>query len=159
MKRFLVFALVLMVAFSAVACSNGQGTVSAQKIDGSLEEIMTKIYAGVTGEFASLGNTVVTKENLVYYLGAEDLPFVEALASEPMMSSVAHSVVLVRVAPGTDIEAAKKSIKEKIDGRKWICVEVDPANILVDNVGDLVLLVMDNEKSADLVASFKALAQ
>lgn len=159
MKKILSIALILVVALSLVACKSSGQDKGAISIPGTLEEIMKSIYAGVDAEFASLGNTPVSKENVAYYLGTEEIKFTEALASEPMMSSIAHSVVLVRVEAGTDIEAAKQMIKDKVDGRKWICVGVEDANILVENVGDLILLVMDNEQSKALVDSFKALAK
>lgn len=159
MKKILSMTLVLIIAFSAIACNSTADSKADPSISGSLEEIMKSIYAGVDAEFSVLGNTVVTKENVAYYLGTEEIKFTEALASEPMMSSVAHSVVLVRVEAGTDIEAAKQMIKDKVDGRKWICVGVEDANILVENVGDLIVLVMDNEQSQALADSFKALAK
>ena len=39
----------------------------------------------------------------------------EILASEPMMGSIAHSVVLVRIKDGANIEDAKTKIKENVN--------------------------------------------
>ena len=39
----------------------------------------------------------VTEENLSYYLGVDKLDYKEALASESMVGSTAHSIVLVRM--------------------------------------------------------------
>lgn len=42
-----------------------------------------------------------------------------------MIISVPHSVVVIEMNEGADIEAAKQSIKENADGRKWVCVGVE----------------------------------
>lgn len=137
--------------------SNGASTAGGN-IAGTLEEIMTKLYAGIAEEqLPKLSNTQLTKENEEYYLGVSDLEFVEGLASEPMMSSVAHSVVLVKVKAGTDIAKAKADIKEKVDPRKWICVGVEPDDVIVESKGDLIVLIMDSEIGKDLQKNFQAL--
>ena len=55
-------------------------------------------------------NTEVTEENIEYYLGTKDIEYKEALASESGVGSIAHSVVLVRMKDGSDIEDAKQKI-------------------------------------------------
>jgi len=47
-----------------------------------------------------LMNTEVNEENVEYFLGTKDIEYEEALASEPGIGSIAHSVVLVRVKDG-----------------------------------------------------------
>ena len=64
-----------------------------------------------------------------------------------MMSSIAYSVVLVRMKDGADIEAAKTKIKEKIDPRKWFCVEVPEEDIIVKNKGNLIILIMVEDEN------------
>jgi len=75
----------------------------------------------------------LTKENQAYMLGVDNFDFIEGIASEPMMSSQAHSVVLLTVKEDSDIEAIKEDIKANVDGYKWICVGVEPENIIVDS--------------------------
>lgn len=119
-------------------------SASKPSLSGSMEDIIQKIYDKV-GYDVSTSNTEVTGDNMQYYLGTTDIAYKKALASEPMMSSVAHSVVLVQVEEGADIASIKKKIKENVDGRKWICVGVEDENILVDNVGNYIMLVMDED--------------
>ena len=91
--------------------------------------------------------------------GAEGLDIVEAYACEPMMSSVAHSVCLIKMAEGSDIEAAKTAIRENVNPRKWICVSVEPENIRVESIGNLILLVMDNNHCQQITDNFLELAK
>lgn len=141
-------------------CLFGCGKKEAN-IEGSLDEIMVKLYeeAGIKdGDILSLGNVDVTKETLFYYLGVEDLDYKEALASESMVSSIPHSVVLVRMNENANIEKAKKVIKEKINPKKWIYTEVEPANVIVESWGDMIVVIMDNEYAKELKNSFSKLA-
>lgn len=167
-KRLMAMVLAAALVLGLGACglggdkdpSGGQGPGSSQDggenngpaISGSMEEIIGKIYEKA-GYQVETSNTEVTAENAEYYLGTEDIKFKKALASEPLMSSIAHSTVLVELEDGTDIAAVKKSIKDNVNGYKWVCVGVEPENILVENVGNYVLLVMD-EKASDFMDAF-----
>ena len=54
---------------------------------------------------------------------------------------------------GADIEAAKQSIKENADGRKWICVGVEDEDIRVESAGNYILLAMA-DNSEEYIANF-----
>lgn len=155
MKKFISMLLTFMLALSVVACSNGKS--SSSNVEGNLTDIMAKVYEGV--EAPMLAQTEVNSENLSYFLGVESLDFKEALASEPMINAIAHSVVLVRVNDGVDVEKAKTEIKAKVDPRKWVCVGVEDNNVIVDSIGDLIILIMDNESSEALHKNFQNLAK
>jgi len=157
MKKIISILLMFLISLSAVACKNTKSDSS--NIEGSLSDIMAKIYKGTENNSPKLMQTEVTSENLSYYLGIETLDFKEALASEPMMTSIAHSVVLVKVNDGVDIEKTKTAIKEKVDPRKWICVGVEDNNVIVDSIGDLIVLIMDNENPDTLHKNFKNLSK
>lgn len=125
----------------------------------SLIDIMGAMYSNVKDGIPAnrLNTTEITSDNLSYFLGVDKLDFVEGLACEPMMMAQAHSVCLIRVKDGTDVEQVKKDIRAKVDPRKWICVGVDEENIYVENIGNLILLVMDNSNPTGLVEGFKKL--
>jgi len=118
--------------------------------------MMSKLYTGVTQELPMLANTPITAENIEYYLGTSDIDYVEGIASEPMMSSIAHSVCLIIVKDGADIEKIKNDIKENVDPVKWICVSVEEDDVIVDSKGNIVVLIM-SEHSEEIHDSFKTL--
>lgn len=157
MKKFISILLMFLVSLSAVACTNSNG--SSSNVEGSLTDIMAKVYEGTEDTSPMVAQTEVTSENLSYYLGVETLDFKEALASEAMINAIAHSVVLVRVNDGVDIEKTKTEIKEKVNPRKWICVGVEDENVIVDSIGDLIILIMDNENSDKLHKNFQNLSK
>lgn len=125
----------------------------------SLLEMLGSIYAGADDRLSTayLQTTQITKENLSFYLGVDQLDFEEGIACEPMMTAQAHSVCLVRVKKGVDVEQVKKDIAAKVNPNKWICVGVEPENIRVENIGNLIILVMDNRAADQMIKNFRAL--
>lgn len=152
MKKLLLLLSICVFAFATVGCTQ-------KNIEGSLEEIMTKVYKDIKQEELPmmLGNVEVNSENVEYYLGSDEIEFEEALASESGVGSIAYSVVLLRAKKGADIEALKKQIKESVNPAKWICVSVEEKNIIVDNKGDLVILIMSNNLSTEIHEGFQNL--
>ena len=148
MKKVLMIITLSMVLFLNTGCKS-------DNIEGSLSDIMAKLYEGIDSDsLEDLENIVVDSENQDYYIGDVSFKYTEALASEPAMSSVAHSVVLVRVKDTLDIEKYKEEIKKKVDPEKWVCVSVDENNVYVENKGNLILLVMDDENGSAIRDNF-----
>ena len=135
MKRLGLFAVLLIAAVLLSGCGN-------KNVEGKLEDLMAKVYENVPEEEKPmmLMNTEVNEENVEYYLGTADIEFEEALASESATGSIAHSVVLVRVKDGANIDDIKTKIEENINPRKWICVEAE--EVVVKNKGNLIILIM-----------------
>lgn len=119
----------------------------------SFEDIINQMYESAELELPMMGNMPLDRESMVYMLGVDNFDFVEGLVSEPMMGSFAHSVVIFTVEEGADIETIKSDIKNNVDGRKWICVGVEDENILVENVGNTIVLIM-SEASEALAEAF-----
>lgn len=143
MKKKLLLVVILMGALFLTGCGN---------IEGSLEDIMAKVYANIPENERPmmLMNTVINDENVEYFLGSKDIEYEEALASEPGIGSIAHSVVLVRTKKGADVEAIKDKIEKNVDPRKWVCVGVEKDDIVVESEGDLIILIMvEDEKTRD----------
>lgn len=133
-------------------------------LEGSLQDILKQIYetADVSDDdrawlLSSMVTIDITEENMTFYIGVQSADVEEGIASEPMMSSIAYSLCLVRVKPGTDVEQLKADIKANVNPRKWVCVDVMEENVLVENIGDVVLLVMNDNHAHALRDAFLAL--
>lgn len=154
MKKKLFVLLLVFCLLLTVGCGK------EKNVEGTLADLMSKVYEAMPEDDRPmmLTNIEVTKENESVYLGSEDIEFKEALASESMVGSIAHSVVLVRANDGQDVEKLKADIKANVNPRKWICVGIDDeSNVIVDSIGDLVILIMDNDYAQKLDESFKNL--
>ncbi len=124
--------------------------------------LMTMDFAAADGKYTIVGEEVA-KEEFVSYLAsfigadAEKIALTEAIVCEPMMTSRAHSVAVLRVKEGTDTSMVKKEIRDNVNPRKWVCVGVNPKNVKVENIGNLVLLVMDDAAGDQMSANFRSL--
>ncbi|MDD3165705.1 MAG: hypothetical protein PHS97_07595 [Oscillospiraceae bacterium] len=122
--------------------------------DASLSDIIADILDGVS-DLPMVGDIELTAENFSYYTFIDAIDGAEAMASEAMIGSIAHSVVLVRLPAGSDAETVAKDIKDNANPRKWICVEAEQVTVTVR--GNLVLLVMSSTATADAItANFEA---
>ena len=148
MSKKVIWTIVAVVAVVAIAVVAVVFLKPVEKnVEGTLEELMAKVYAGIPEEnLPMLMDIPVDSESVEGFLGTTEVTFKEAVAREPMMSSVPHSVVLVRLNDAKDADAAVEKIKASVNPRKWICVEA--SNVIVKSKGDLVILIMSNETLA-----------
>lgn len=157
-KILAIIAVIVVVVAAIVLVVSLMGPKAEKNVEGTLEELMPKLYAGIPeDEMPMLTTNPVTAENVEYFLGTSDIEYKEALASEPLMSSIAHSVVLVRLNSADQAEAVKEKIKNNINPAKWICVEVQQEDVKVESRGDLVVLIMVNEQSGKILENFNNL--
>ena len=152
-KIFLVLLLVVSV-FTLTGC--GKESSSSKNIDGSLDDIMTKLYDGLSEDDMPMmmENLKLTDENFKQYAFV-DADYSEAIVSEPMIGSIAHSVVLIRLNDGVDADKVVQDIKDNVNPRKWVCVEAE--NVYVLRKGNLVVLIMSNELANPIKENFENL--
>lgn len=167
MKKIIILSIALILIIGLTAC-NPNGDTQAPAMDPvlneSLESILDKIYetADLSEDFkeyslSTLLKTEITEERSEYYFGKEGIEFEEALASEPMMMPSAYELTLVRVKEDADIEKLKEEIRENVNPNKWICVGVDPENVVVDSIDNLIIIIMSDSECEALHDAFLAL--
>ena len=162
MKK-IILSLMLALSLFLVACGG------KETFDMPLNEVLEKVYEGVEDfplEYmnnvdtaadhseleAMLEGTGITVEeylgNLVAGSTCTSAKYEQVIISEPFNTSIPHSVVLIKLAEGEDVEAVKAEIKQNADPRKWICVEADM--VVVESIGNVVLLVMSSETATPI---------
>ena len=154
MKKLFLCLMALVAIVTLFGCS-------AKKADGSLEELMTKIYSGADAQYPMRATQAITpdmSDKFEYYFGTSNIKFQEALASDAIFNSIAHSVVLIRVSRDENVSALMDRIKKSNVGMKWICAGVPQNEVIVDNIGDLVVIIIDKDNPKALHNSFKKLA-
>ena len=162
-----VVAVMAVVAGIYFICSKGKDAIaSASNLEPitsneDLTALVNKIYEGVNIEMPMLMSQpvdVTDADAVKYMTGLDNGNDIEyAVVSEPMMSSQAYSLVLVKVKQGANVEAVAKKMNENIDNRKWICVTAE--KVYTTSSGDVVCLVMSKEDTAKAVYNnFKTIA-
>lgn len=156
-KKSIIAIIVVVLLLAAVAVGAFFFMSPEKNVEGSLEDIMTKLYAGISEDELPmmLGNIEVAREDIQYYIGTNEVSYKEALVSESGVGSIAHSVVLLRLNDAADAENVVSKVKESADPRKWLCVEAE--NVIVKSKGDLVVLIMSNELAPKLEENFDGL--
>ena len=141
----------LIALFFATLLLVGCGEQKEKNIEGTLDEILTKLYADFKEDEMPMLDKINFLEKMEgatdeehsdrikYYIGSDKIEAKEVLASEPMMSSIAYSVVLVRMEEKADIEKAKTEINNNVN------VAIARAKKLA-NIMKLVKMKMINSK-------------
>ena len=112
---------------------------------------LAQLTEGATPEEMMLMNVEVPADSYEYLLF---IPYIEgsyAVVSEPMIGSIAHSVVLLQLPEDADAQAVAAEIETNMDPRKWICVEAEASWVKVS--GQYVLMVMSSQEAADVIAA------
>ena len=120
-----------------------------------METLLNSIVEVQPVEFMGMAMPVdlTDVDALPYFTGLTSAEgVVEAAVFEPMIGSIAFSMVAVQVAEGTDAAAVAEAMKSGIDTRKWICVEAN--DLLVATSNDVALLIMVDSNNGLTAQSF-----
>ncbi len=148
MKKLIALILALvMVATVATACG-GKSESAKTPLAGTMEENVNKIIEKCPVEFKG-GLMPVdladTSEDGLWMLSrntglesAEKLK--EVAVYEPMMGSIAFSLVLARVNDAADAKTVAQEMSDNIDTAKWVCVQADQK--ITVGYSDVVMMIM-----------------
>ena len=163
MKKVISMLLAFAMVFGLTACGGSaepEQTVPAVSLEGTMEELVNQVITEQPVEF--MGGIMPvdladTSEDglwaIKYYTGLDNAEQIEDVAVyEPMMGSIAFSLVMVRAKDEVATKTLAESMKAGIDQRKWICVEAD--DLMVTGFGDVVMLIMVGSDSGMTAQSF-----
>ncbi len=170
MKKKIAFILMAVMLTGAVtACGENTGRTSDEVQTqtqeeqgmvhlGSAEEVaafMDEMYANIPTDMVPMSLATMELDlqdidTVSYHTGLTDLSQIEGIAiSEPMMSSVAYSVVYIRTKDGADAEQIRQTLMDNVNPAKWLCVTAEKQ--VAGLFGDDVFFVMAAADTADLV--------
>ena len=154
MKKTIIIIVSILVVIALVVGAvfllnnRGEKSVLSMATSEDLENIINSIYEKANIELPMLMTNVVDVsdvEAVTFSTGLKSNENIEqVVVSEPMMTSQAYSLVLVKVKEGADVESIKKEMVDNIDTRKWICVTAD--TLYATNHSNLICLVMSREE-------------
>lgn len=164
-KKRMVFLFLITASLLLISCGKADGKdTSSPKLVGSLSEIMDSVYenADLSQDFrdslAGFDSGEIPAESAEYLIGTTDVAYDESFYSMPMMNVIPYQCILLRLPEDADVDAAKQTLADHADPRKWICVEAE--SVIVENVGDVVLFVMgDSQTTNALQTAFLALGE
>ena len=161
MKKMIAMLLTLVMLLSFAACGAATNSTttpteaSKPALEGTLEEILNKVIEKNPVEFMGgvMPVDLADPDAVKYMTGLDSAESVkEAAVYEPMIGSIAFSMVAVQVAEGADAEAVAEAMTTGIDTRKWICVEAN--DLMVATSEDVALLIMVDSNNGLTAQSF-----
>ncbi len=150
MRKPTMILLILLLLAATLGCAANNGANSqASALDSlTLEEIMDKVLSNVS-DLPSVQNVALTSDNFETFAFIPMPDNTEGLVSEGMISSIAHSVVLVRAKDDATASTIADEMRANANPSKWICVTAEKTEVLQS--GRLVMLVMSFETTANTI--------
>ena len=143
-----IFALLLLTLSACGGGSSSEGSSPSANVEGELTDLFAKIYSNAGVDAPGTLEVPLDDSNKAAFIGTNEVSFTEGLASEAAIMTIPHSMVLLRIDQTADAEKVKQLIKDNVDPRKWICTGVEEDQVIVDNIGNLVFLVMSIDAEA-----------
>lgn len=167
MKKTIIIVITILIIIALIIgavflLNKKEVPVVSMETSQDLENIINSIYEKANIELPKLMTNVIDINDELALKSSTGLSNKEnieqVVISEPMMTSQAYSLVLVKVADGADVENIKKEMVDNIDTRKWICVTAD--KLYATNHNNLICLVMSREELAKpIYNAFKNVVQ
>ncbi|MFI3206707.1 MAG: hypothetical protein R3Y33_05625 [Clostridia bacterium] len=174
MKKILLAIATLSMMISFAACtatpesSSGEESSQAEtqiNLEGEIPDFFQEIIenADIADDYKTMltnstGTMEITSDFMLMTLGSEDYEFVEGYFCEPMMSSQAFSMIMLRAEDAEKAKTLAEEVVTTVDPRKWVCVEVDPSDVVATTIGDMMFLIMA-EDSEKFIEAFEALGE
>lgn len=144
-KKLLIFTLLFSCFILLTGCDDGNLKMTQ-------EEIINVLYDGIASDdMFEVANTEITSDNIENYLG-DSYNIESGIASEPLNSSIAHSIVVVKLAKGENVDEIADKIESDAKAslyRKWVCVEAE--EIEVETFGNTVILIMTDNQLGEII--------
>ena len=151
-KTIIIIAIVaiILIAGGILLSNNNGGNSLGLETTADMQALIENIYTETQMPLQSLQTNEIDINDemmLQSFTGLSTNENIEAVVvSEPMMTSQAYSLVMVKTAKNADVEAIKQEMVDNIDTRKWICVTAE--KLYATNSGDVIFLVMASEELA-----------
>ena len=132
----------------------GSGGATLPEPDAELAKMLEDIYAAQDPGLAvsTVGIDTSDAAWFGYYTGLETADGIDAaVASEPMISAQAYSVVLLRAAEDADAAALAEQVLNSVDPVKWVCAQADDLRAVASGRYAMVVM-MDSAFAQNITA-------
>ena len=156
MKKLISMLLALTAVFTlAAGCTPANEQPAAvENLPGTMEEVIASVNEKLgTLELPLMTQTLELSDvdALTYNTGLTSADKITQVAvSEPMMGQP-YSLVMVRVKDAGDAAAVAQEMYDKVDTRKWICMEADTK--VAASYGDVAMFFMVGSSFAQQVST------
>lgn len=161
-KNLIICAVIVLIVLAVIigiaVKSNNNGNIKIEST-ANMKNLIDSIYKNANVELPSLETNEIDmsdNDTVSTYTGSQDNSNIESIVvSEPLISSQAYSLVVMKLKNSADVEKVKQNIYDNVNMSKWICVSAE--KLYITNYNNIVFYVMSDEDWAQPVyAAFKA---
>ena len=146
----ILLAVISFVIFILVSGSGNKGSVETPKDINDIIDTINKNNKNVLPELETMKVDIKNIDEVTSYTGLKTNDGIESIVvSEPLITSQAYSVAIVKVKDNADVEKIKQDMLDNIDMRRWICVSAE--QLYITNSGNLIFSVMADKDIAKTV--------
>ena len=146
----ILLAVISFVIFILVSGSGNKGSVETPKDINDIINTINKNNKNVLPELETMKVDIKNIDEVTSYTGLKTNDDIESIVvSEPLITSQAYSVAIVKVKDNADVEKIKQDMLDNIDMRRWICVSAE--QLYITNSGNIIFSVMADKDVAKAV--------
>ena len=146
----ILLAVISFVIFILVSGSGNKGSVETPKDINDIINTINKNNKNVLPELETMKVDIKNIDEVTSYTGLKTNDGIESIVvSEPLITSQAYSVAIVKVKDNADVEKIKQEMLDNIDMRRWICVSAE--QLYITNSGNVIFSVMAEKDIAKAV--------
>ena len=148
-KNLIICAVVVLIILAVIigiaVKSNNNENIKIEST-ANMKNLIDSIYKNANVELPSLEtNEIDMSDNYTVstYTGSQDNSNIESIiVSEPLISSQAYSLVVMKLKNSADVEKVKQNIYDNVNMSKWICVSAE--KLYITNYNNIVFYVMSD---------------
>ena len=146
----ILLAVISFVIFILVSGSGNKGSVETPKDINDIINTINKNNKNVLPELETMKVDIKNIDEVTSYTGLKTNDGIESIVvSEPLITSQAYSVAIVKVKDNADVEKIKQEMLDNIDMRRWICVSAE--QLYITNSGNVIFSIMADKDVAKAV--------
>ena len=146
----ILLAVISFIIFILVSGSGNKGSAETPKNINDIINTINKNNKNVLPELETMKVDIKNIDEVTSYTGLKTNDGIESITvSEPLITSQAYSVAIVKVKDSADVEKIKQEMLDNIDMRRWICVSAE--QLYITNSGNVIFSVMTDKDIAKAV--------
>ena len=146
----ILLAVISFIIFILVSGSGNKGSVETPKDINDIINTINKNNKNVLPELETMKVDIKNIDEVTSYTGLKTNDGIESIVvSEPLITSQAYSVAVVKVKDTANVEKIKQEMLDNIDMRRWICVSAE--QLYITNSGNVIFSVMADKDIAETV--------
>ena len=146
----ILLAVISFIIFILVSDSGNKGSVETPKDINDIINTINKNNKDVLPELETMKVDIKNIDEVTSYTGLKTNDDIESIVvSEPLITSQAYSVAIVKVKDNANVEKIKQEMLDNIDMRRWICVSAE--QLYITNSGNVIFSVMADKDIAKAV--------